>query len=292
MNEEILQTCKEIYHEERIAGKVLGMKKFDFDYTEFQWYYKNGDKIPLHEIRKGLVCEYLFITLSEKEFEMLTPNYISALGEYILYALDKDIKKGLLPMTGKQFKVLCQQLMGTQGFLRQDVKDKQKTYYFVYDEERMSIIKQNENPEFLQIIEDQKNTYYELLDKVPNRYKKTIRTDITDTDNFYKKLFVKSKDDVSPRDKMLDISQMDEDIDYSDFKVVKSLLKDYDKLSHSDIGSMAHCIYLDLSMAIKKCKFTEKQKETLIDFIKGRSEHELQVATLNYAIMKIIKKLS
>lgn len=265
--------------------------KFNFDYSDFQWYYKNGTRIPLHEIRKGLVCEYLFITLSEEELKQLNPDYISSLGEYILFALDKDIKKGLLPMTTAQFNVLCQELKGVRGFLRQDKKDKKKTYYFVYDEKRMEIIKRNENIEFTNILESQKKVYVDLLQNVSNRYKQSLRDDLKDMENYHKKLFVKSKDCVTSHDTFLTISQMDV-IDYSNFKIVKTLLKDYKKLSNYEIGSTGHCIYLDLYNAIKKSKFTKKQYETLNDYINGVPEHKLQNVTLDYGIRKIVKKLS
>ena len=277
------------------------MKNFNFNYSKYEIETKNG-LVPQDVIRCALVFEYIN-SLTDEELEELPTQYIELLSDYISFASKKEQnKKERTYLNVNEQRILNEMQSGIIPNVDVLRKERSRNKSKQHSDKRKRVTFEGKddilesmvvNAEYFKIMFEQLVAYDELLKVTKsNRQKETIYQDKSDINNIGMVCnLVKSKVNVNKSDKMMDIINKYGDVDYSDSKTIKELLRCYRDLKLSDIDSMAYSIYLDLDSALKKCKFTDSQVEVLNGFISGdkiTNDHK----TLDYAIKKIIKNLN
>lgn len=265
------------------------MKKFDFVYEDFNWTKINGDPIPEYEVRLALVYDYLN-GLSDSEIEELNQNYLDKLGEYVLFAYDKSCLFKKENITTAQYKVLVDNENGLKTHVdktqRQKMMDKRNDLVRTEENEKRLY----KNIESLFIADDMIKAYQELINKLSenNVHGKTqsIREDIYEVKKAFVTSEVKSKNEVNLKYETL----ANLDIEYTE-ETIKILLRSIGELQNSEPYTDAHCIYLDLKMAIERCKFTKSQREALLDYMNGFSTKDINMINVELAVKKILKFL-
>ena len=258
------------------------MKRFEFDY-----------EISNYKDRVRLFYDYLE-SLTIEEYEELNKNstYLDRISDYLLFALDKDLIKKEFSLTENQYRMLCEYAVGRKPYIKQVERDARVSKNMAFErteENKRRIIKQLGN---LFLLDDNIKAYHDMVKKTSMNSKqiKEVTADISDCKKASRMNVVKSKDEsVSHHDKLYDLDVMDK-LEYN-LTTVKEMLRNIIELKNSRVGTTAHCIYLDLEIAIKKCKFTKNQKMALEDYMNGISFELIDTRTLNCAVEKILKKL-
>ena len=252
------------------------MKRFTFDYT-----------IDSDEERMNKVKEYID-SLSVEEYEELAEKteYVDKLGEYVLFAYDKEMKKQKEHITPAQHRVL----IDNENGIRSNIDNRHSRVHVKKDKVPMS----EENvdrvwrcKDDIELVLSQIEDYRKLLENnnINSKQKETIYQDIADCKKALDICEVKTHDDSSRHDVLNEV-----DWEYN-VKTIKIFLRHYMDLMTAEPYSMKHCIYIDLDRAMKECKFTDKQHIALEDYMNGISFELIDTRTLNCAVEKILKKL-
>lgn len=253
------------------------MKRFEFDYI-----------IDDYRERLNRVSQYVNeLTMEEYEELQSKTEYVEKIGEYVLFAYDKEIKKQRDSLTPAQHRVLKGKAKG----INTNVDNRRQRTKYKWEKIPMS----EENVERIwkckddiELILNQIKVYKKLLEN-PNlntKQKETIYQDIADCKKGLEICEVRSKDNVNFNyDKLKDSFQT-----YT-ADIVKIMLRSYVDLKAAEPYTVAHCMYMDLEKAMSKCDFTPNQRVALTDYMNGISADVIDPRTLNYAIEKILKKI-
>lgn len=253
------------------------MKRFEFDYT-----------IDDYKERLNRVSQYVN-ELTTEEYEELQSKteYVEKIGEYVLFAYDKEIKKQRDSLTPAQHRVLKGKAKG----INTNVDNRRQRTKYKWEKIPMS----EENVERIwkckddiELILNQIKVYKKMLENpnLNNKQKESIYQDIADCKKGLDICEVRSKDNVNFNyDKLKDSFQT-----YT-VDIVKVMLRSYTDLKATEPYTVAHCMYMDLERAMSKCDFTPSQRVALTDYMNGISFELIDTRTLNCAVEKILKKL-
>ena len=254
------------------------MERFNFDY-----------EIEDYRVRLDNVVKYL--EENADEIEYMSSTYIDKLGSYILFAYDKEVRFDKENINNAQYRVLVDNERGlmthinvVQRQLNQNKKNKVER-----TEENLKRLYKNIETLF---VADENIKEYEKLIKLCDELhihgqKQSIYDDIGETKKAFITSEVKSKNEVQMKYETL----KNLNVEYTD-ETVKIFLRCFSELKYSEPHTDAHCIYLDLERAMKKCKFTDKQRKSLTDYMNGLSLHdEVNVRNVDFAVKKILKNL-
>jgi hypothetical protein len=253
------------------------MKRFEFDYT-----------IDDYKERLNRVSQYVNeLTMEEYEELQSKTEYVEKIGEYVLFAYDKEIKKQRDSLTPAQHRVLKGKAKGINTNVdnrRQRTKYKQEK--IPMSEENVERIWKCKDD--IELILNQIKVYKKMLEN-PNlnsKQKETIYQDIADCKKGLEICEVRSQDNVNfSYDRLKDSFQT-----YT-ADIVKASLRSYVDLKAAEPYTVAHCMYMDLERAMSKCDFTPNQRIALTDYMNGISKDVIQTNDLEFAIKKILKKL-
>lgn len=256
---------------------------------KFKFDYKEKDM----ENRLEAVIDYLSKELGFDEYTTiensgLTEQYIEALGNYILYADNKDrVKANTSTINNNQYRVLCDKTRGINTHV--NVKWREKLYGIKSDDKHddyyRRMFKQLED---LFNIIDNINAYNELLSKdLSHKQKESIYDDKADCKQGLIFSEVRTKNEACRiRDEYKNA-----DIEYTK-ENVKNILRCITEFKNATPFTTLHCVYMDIECAIKKAKLTDKQVIAVNDYMNGIDTALIDLTNLDYAIIKIIKKLS
>lgn len=253
------------------------MKRFEFDYT-----------IDDYKERLNRVSQYVNeLTMEEYEELQSKTEYVEKIGEYVLFAYDKEIKKQRDSLTPAQHRVLKGKAKG----INTNVDNRRQRTKYKWEKIPMS----EENVERIwkckddiELILNQIKVYKKMLENpnLSSKQKETIYQDIADCKKGLEICEVRSQDNVNFNyDKLKDSFQT-----YTT-DIVKIMLRSYIDLKEADPYTVAHCMYMDLERAMSKCDFTPNQIVALTDYMNGISFELIDTRTLNCAVEKILKKL-
>lgn len=254
------------------------VERFNFDY-----------EIEDYRVRLDNVIKYLEDNADEIEY--MSSTYIDKLGSYILFAYDKEVKNEKEHVTEGQYRVLINNengLLTHVNNIRRQSNQNKKNKVERTEENLKRLYK---NIETLFIADDNIKAYEKLSSilKENNVHgkNKSINEDIYEVKKAFITSEVKSRNDV----KMSYETLKNLDIEYN-LDTLKILLRYVHDLGNKEPHTDAHCIYLDLTEAIKKCKFTDVQRIALLDYINGISTQYINMVNVELAIKKILKKLN
>lgn len=253
------------------------MKRFEFDYT-----------IDDYKERLNRVSQYVNeLTMEEYEELQSKTEYIEKIGEYVLFAYDKEIKKQRDSLTPAQHRVLKGKAKG----INTNVDNRRQRTKYKWEKIPMS----EENVERIwkckddiELILNQIKVYKKMLEN-PNlntKQKESIYQDIADCKKGLEICEVRSKDDVN-----FSYDKLKNSFETYTADIVKVMLRSYIELKAAEPYTVAHCMYMDLERAMSKCDFTPNQRVALTDYMNGISADVIDPRTLNYAIEKILKKI-
>lgn len=254
------------------------MNYFNFDYT-----------IEDFRVRLANVIKYL--EDNEDDVGYMSSEYIDRLGSYILFAYDKEFKNEKEHITEGQYRVLIDNengLLTHVNNIRRQSNQNKKNKVERTEENLKRLYK---NIETLFIADDNIKEYEKLTSILKENdihgKNKSINEDIYEAKKAFVTSEVKSRNDV----KMSYETLKNLDVEYN-LETLKILLRYIYDLGNKEPYSDAHCIYLDLTEAIKKCKFTDVQRESLIDYMNGISTQYINMVNVELAIKKILKNLN
>lgn len=264
------------------------MKQFNFDYT-----------IDDYKERLAEVCNYLFCEIDIDEAVRtgeLPPAFIEQLGVYIMYAYDKEMgHKRITDNEQRQsqhIQMLKDELLGIKSYL---IQEQVLDYGKFNDNETCKLIIENiKSYEEYKLLIDKVAAKNEGLDFKAGEIKKGINADITTCKEKLLEPVRTKQGTTRPKSVLANISG-DIELYYSDPKFVQAFLREYNEIKSmysKELFSDMYCACLDLEIAIKKCKFTSKQKVAISDYMNGINTNDIDLSNLKFAIIKIMKKLS
>jgi hypothetical protein len=253
------------------------MKRFEFDYT-----------IDDYKERLNRVSQYVNeLTMEEYEELQSKTEYVEKIGEYVLFAYDKEIKKQRDSLTPAQHRVLRGKAKG----INTNVDNRRQRTKYKWEKIPMS----EENIERIwkckddiELILNQIKVYKKMLEN-PNlnsKQKESIYQDIADCKKGLEICEVRSQDNVN-----FSYDRLKDSFETYTADIVKVMLRSYVDLKAAEPYTVAHCMYMDLERAMSKCDFTSNQRIALTDYMNGISANVIDPRTLNYAIEKILKKI-
>lgn len=254
--------------------------------------------------RKAFVEDYLYNALGIQEHEMMsdkiTPQELEMLGNYILYAYDKE--NGESTQKKEQNKKNHQRVLidNENGLKTYVVANRiHKKIVQVFDADKQKTIEQQATTQ--QIIDDMIENYRTLKKYISaktiselsdnglqkGRINANIDNDVHEC-NVGKVLFeVNSNEGIRSKHYPLD----DVEFNYDD-KLIKIILQNLQLLkATSQIYTVAHCIVMDFEQAIDECDFTVKQYEVINTLINNESIKYSDYGNLYTAISKLKKYL-
>lgn len=254
------------------------MKRFEFDYT-----------INDYKERLNKVFQYIE-GLSIEEYEELEnkTEYLNKIGEYVLFAYDKEIKRQRNNLTAAQYRVLKDKAKG----IRTNVDNRQKRSK--YKREKVPMSEENiariwKCKEDIELINEQIKTYKKMLEN-PNlnsKQKESIYNDIADCKRGLETCEVRSHDNVNFSYDTLKSVEWN----YTP-ETIKVLLRSYMSLIDAEPYTEAHCVLTDLENAMSKCNFTLSQEIALTDYVNGMRTQDIKISHLDHAILKILKEIN
>ena len=253
------------------------MKRFEFDYT-----------IDDYRERLNKVSQYINeLTMEEYEELQSKTEYVEKIGEYVLFAYDKEIKKQRDSLTPAQYRVLKGKARG----IKTNVDNRQQRTK--YKREKIPMSEENVEriwkcKDDIELILNQIKVYKKMLEN-PNlnsKQEKSIYQDIADCKKGLEICEVRSQDNVN-----FSYDRLKGSVNNYTADIVKIMLRSYVDLKTSEPYTVAHCMYMDLDRAMSKCDFTPNQRIALTDYINGISTDEIKMVNLEYAILKILNFL-
>lgn len=246
--------------------------------------------------RLELIEEYIEVCgdLNNKELELL--------GNYILYAYDKSLKRSnkldkqhyqVLVNHNKKLKTHIRR----SGFKRLSLKNP-------YWDNRVDEVSVNNNSkriesnkDTLDLIDSQIDSLLNLKQRAKDgegiginksRLFREINGDIAVLNQSKKTNSVLIKENgFHNHDTFKNL-----DIDYNNIDVMMVLIRNMKELKRIvDLNSTLYHILLDIEMAIEKCTFTDKQMHHLHLYMDGENTKIIQIESVKLAVRKIMKNL-
>lgn len=246
--------------------------------------------------RLELVEEYIEAhnELNNKELEVL--------GNYVLYAYDKKLKKQN-KLDKQHYQVLVNHNKKLKTHVRK-TKFKRLALKDPYWDDRVDEVSINinknrieSNKDTLDLIDSQIDSLLDLKQKAKNneligisrnRLFKELNSDISFLNQSKKINAVLIKENgVHNHDTFKNL-----DINYKNLKIMMVLIRNMRELEERvTLNSTLYHVLLDVEMAIQRCKFTEKQMHHLDLYINGENTKNIHIKTVELAVKKIMKQL-